>query len=79
MILTDLLEQRLEFGIATDGHDEHLDGSHGGREREHTAVHVILAGPVRVLQQRVQNPAKTERRLNHVRHELAHCRKKSRV
>jgi hypothetical protein len=39
----------------------------------HPALDVLLAAPEAVLEERVQDPPDPERRLDHVRHVLAHC------
>ena len=72
-LLRDLRDERLELGVGREGHDEALDRGDGRREGQDGAVDVVGAGPVRVLEERVEDAADTERGLDDVRDKLADC------
>jgi hypothetical protein len=55
-----LRDERLELGVGREGHDEALDRGDGRREGQDGAVDVVGAGPVRVLEERVEDAADTE-------------------
>lgn len=69
---TDLFDESTELGVAAERNDEDLDGGDGRREGEDTAVHVVLARPVRVLEKGVEDATDTKRGLDDVRSELAY-------
>lgn len=72
-LLRDLRDERLELGVGREGHDEALDRGDGRREGQDGAVDVVGAGPVRVLEERVEDAADTERGFDDVRDKLADC------
>lgn len=45
----------------TDGDDKTLDGSNDRGERQDTSGLVLFSGPVRVLEERVEDSTETER------------------
>jgi hypothetical protein len=61
-----------ESWVLTDGDDQALDGSDDRWEREDTSGLVLLTSPVAVLEKRVEDSTKTERRFNDVGYEFSH-------
>lgn len=61
----------VEFLLCAKRDDEHLGRSDDGGQREDTALDVLLATPERVLEQSVEDAAKSKRGFDHVRGEFA--------
>lgn len=72
MGLTNFAHKRLEVNVVAQRHNEDLDGGNGRGQRKDTTVNIVRAGPVRVLEEGVEDATDTERRLNNVGRELAH-------
>jgi len=62
--LTNFLDKGIKLRLVAQRCHKALDGSDQGLEGENSALLVRLAGPERVLEERIQNAANTKRGLN---------------
>jgi hypothetical protein len=49
-----------EFGVLTDGHDQTLDRSNDGWERQDSSSLVLFSSPVTVFEEGIEDSTETE-------------------